>query len=367
MRRAPRHRGRARRSRSGARLREANERLARQSFQTVQSRVATVLGDLVRQVRAEQEADAADVLVVATQAEVAQLAGSSRESASRFLAVLERAGIVTQGRGRLDRPRPRRAAALCLLSDGGRRRRQRPGALREHSYGGVVVAGRRGRSDRPARQARARAPEGRPGAAARRRRRPPRARCARRPASTARSARRSATSPTATAARAGGSARPCRFFLLDYVEGSTDDHDHEVTEARWVPLEAARSSSPTRASATWSRARSACSTPSGSDRVRADVQALNFYSQIFADQMKRGRKTATIRLGDKRHKYRKNQVVMVTVGYQYSPREKVFNAVIDNVEVKKRLRALAARHRARQPGVPPGRRAHALHGADLRA
>ena len=65
------------------------------------------------------------------------------------------------------------------------------------------------------------------------------------------------------------------------------------------------------------------------------MQALNFYSQIFADQMKRGRKTATIRLGDKRHKYRKNQVVMVTIGYQYSPREKVFHAVIDNVEVKK--------------------------------
>lgn len=31
------------------------------------------------------------------------------------------------------------------------------------------------------------------------------------------------------------------FFLLDYVEGSTDDHDHEVTEARWVSLERARS------------------------------------------------------------------------------------------------------------------------------
>src|SRR4051794_5592212 len=27
-----------------------------------------------------------------------------------------------------------------------------------------------------------------------------------------------------------------RFFLCDYVEGSTDDHDHEVTEARWIPL-----------------------------------------------------------------------------------------------------------------------------------
>ncbi len=84
----------------GRRLREANERLARQSFQTVQSRVATVLKNLVDQARTEG-ADGGDVLVVATQAEVAQLAGSSRESASRFLAVLERAGIVTQGRGRL--------------------------------------------------------------------------------------------------------------------------------------------------------------------------------------------------------------------------------------------------------------------------
>jgi hypothetical protein len=65
------------------------------------------------------------------------------------------------------------------------------------------------------------------------------------------------------------------------------------------------------------------------------MQVLNFYSTVFADQMKRGRKTATIRLGDKRHKYRKNQVVLVTVGYQYSPREKLFQAVIDNVEVKR--------------------------------
>jgi CRP/FNR family transcriptional regulator, cyclic AMP receptor protein len=84
----------------GRRLRETNERLSRQSFQTVQSRVAGVLVQLVEQARAEG-ADGGDVIVVATQAEVAQLAGSSRESASRFLAVLERAGIVTQGRGRL--------------------------------------------------------------------------------------------------------------------------------------------------------------------------------------------------------------------------------------------------------------------------
>ena len=84
----------------GRRLRAANERLARQSFQTVQSRVALVLGQLVDQARAEG-AEPTDVLVRATQADLAKLAGSSRESASRFLAVLERAGVISQGRGRL--------------------------------------------------------------------------------------------------------------------------------------------------------------------------------------------------------------------------------------------------------------------------
>jgi len=82
------------------RLRETNERLTRQSFQTVQSRVASTLAELVGAARAEGAADG-DVLITATQTDVAQLAGSSRESASRFLAVLERAGIVTQGRGKL--------------------------------------------------------------------------------------------------------------------------------------------------------------------------------------------------------------------------------------------------------------------------
>jgi CRP/FNR family transcriptional regulator len=62
--------------------------------------VATVLGQLVEQAR-EEGAGARDVPLTATQAELAQLAGSSRESASRFLAVLERAGVITQGRGRL--------------------------------------------------------------------------------------------------------------------------------------------------------------------------------------------------------------------------------------------------------------------------
>ena len=84
----------------GRRLREANERISRQSFQTVQSRVAGVLGQLVVQAQTEGAGER-DVLVTVTQADVAQLAGSSRESASRFLAVLERAGVVTQGRGRV--------------------------------------------------------------------------------------------------------------------------------------------------------------------------------------------------------------------------------------------------------------------------
>jgi CRP/FNR family transcriptional regulator len=84
----------------GRRLRAANERLASQSFQTVQSRVAQVLSQLVEQAR-EEGAGADAVLLTVTQADIAQLAGSSRESASRFLAVLERAGVIEQGRGRL--------------------------------------------------------------------------------------------------------------------------------------------------------------------------------------------------------------------------------------------------------------------------
>ena len=86
------------------RLRESNERLARRSFQTVQSRVASALSEMVAQARfqsPEAPTEHQDVAISATQADLARLAGSSRESASRFLAVLERAGIITQGRGKL--------------------------------------------------------------------------------------------------------------------------------------------------------------------------------------------------------------------------------------------------------------------------
>ena len=65
------------------------------------------------------------------------------------------------------------------------------------------------------------------------------------------------------------------------------------------------------------------------------LYVLNFYSTLFADQLKRGRKTATIRLGDKSRKYKRGQVVWVTIGFRHNPREKIFSAVIDDVEVKK--------------------------------
>jgi CRP-like cAMP-binding protein len=84
----------------GRRLRETNDRLTRQSFQTVQSRVASALAEMVATARAHGAGET-DVLITATQTDLAQLAGSSRESASRFLAVLERAGVISQGRGRL--------------------------------------------------------------------------------------------------------------------------------------------------------------------------------------------------------------------------------------------------------------------------
>lgn len=65
------------------------------------------------------------------------------------------------------------------------------------------------------------------------------------------------------------------------------------------------------------------------------LYVLNFYSPLFVDQLRRGRKTATIRLGDKSRKYTRGQVVWVTVGHRNRPREKIFAAVIDEVDTKR--------------------------------
>ena len=79
------------------RLRAANERISRQSFQTVPSRVAGVLS----QMAADESEDGRQVTIRMNQADLAQLAGTSRESVSRFLADLERSGVVKAGRGQV--------------------------------------------------------------------------------------------------------------------------------------------------------------------------------------------------------------------------------------------------------------------------
>ena len=69
--------------------------------------------------------------------------------------------------------------------------------------------------------------------------------------------------------------------------------------------------------------------------MNSALYVLNFYSPVFVDQLRSGRKTATIRLGDKSRKYKRGQVVWITIGYRHQPREKIFAAVVDDVEVEK--------------------------------
>ena len=94
------------------RLRETNERVARQSFQTVPSRVAGVLTQLIAEDSAAEGRHG--ITIRMTQADLAQLAGTSRESVSRFLATLERAGVVQVGRGRVTVVEPRRLRAYIF-------------------------------------------------------------------------------------------------------------------------------------------------------------------------------------------------------------------------------------------------------------
>ena len=94
------------------RLRETNERVSRQSFQTVPSRVAGVLTQLIAEDAAHD--GRSGVTIRMTQADLAQLAGTSRESVSRFLATLERAGVVRVGRGRVTVVEPRRLRAYIF-------------------------------------------------------------------------------------------------------------------------------------------------------------------------------------------------------------------------------------------------------------
>ncbi|TMI79387.1 MAG: ASCH domain-containing protein [Bacillati bacterium ANGP1] len=83
--------------------------------------------------------------------------------------------------------------------------------------------------------------------------------------------------------------------------------------------------------------------------------ALNFYSSVFAQALREGRKTLTIRLGDKRGKYQDGQLVWVTVGSQFGTKQQIFTAMIDRVEVKP-LRDVSPREIEREN---PATREHA--------
>ena len=228
--RTRRHRGQAR-DRARAPPARANERLARQSFQTVQSRVAAVLAQLVEQARAEGAGRARRA--------AHRHAGRGR-AARRLLARVGQPlprgararGVISQGRGRLTVHDPAALERLCLLSrapTSARLLRRRRGARRRV----IVIV--------PARApARARAAQGRRRRGRDAPRRPPRARCARRPAS--RSTSRERLGDVDYCYRRGGRRihKTVHFYLCDFVAGDTADHDHEVDDARWMPLERGR-------------------------------------------------------------------------------------------------------------------------------
>ncbi len=62
--------------------------------------------------------------------------------------------------------------------------------------------------------------------------------------------------------------------------------------------------------------------------------ALNFYSEFYEEVLRNGRKSITIRLGDKSDKYSTGMIVWVTIGPRFGKRQKLFAAILDRVEVK---------------------------------
>lgn len=80
-------------------LRKANERIGDQYFQSTEGRIVSVVLNL-----AEKQAGTVTVgtTVRTTQAQIAQLASTSRETVSRFLANCQRADLLTTYRGRLE-------------------------------------------------------------------------------------------------------------------------------------------------------------------------------------------------------------------------------------------------------------------------
>jgi CRP/FNR family cyclic AMP-dependent transcriptional regulator len=80
------------------RLREANSRIGDQYFQSTEGRIVNVVLGLAEQQNGHVMAGS---FVRANQSEIAQLASTSRETVSRFLANCQRADLLTTYRGRL--------------------------------------------------------------------------------------------------------------------------------------------------------------------------------------------------------------------------------------------------------------------------
>ena len=64
------------------------------------------------------------------------------------------------------------------------------------------------------------------------------------------------------------------------------------------------------------------------------MKVLNFYSSAYHGNLLTRQKTCTIRMGDKREKYVKGDLVWGTYGERFKPRRKVFSAVLDRVDTR---------------------------------
>jgi 8-oxo-dGTP pyrophosphatase MutT (NUDIX family) len=126
-----------------------------------------------------------------------------------------------------------------MSTDSPRERLHRDGHVTETSYGGVVVRGEDVLIIRPTGKRVTGLPKGGPNAGET-------------PEQTAVREVREETGINARVREPLGAARywyrrggrrvhkTVHFFLCDFVSGSTADHDHEVDEARWIPLLDAR-------------------------------------------------------------------------------------------------------------------------------
>jgi hypothetical protein len=64
------------------------------------------------------------------------------------------------------------------------------------------------------------------------------------------------------------------------------------------------------------------------------MKAINFYTSNYHSHLVCRKKSCTIRLGDKTHKYAEGDIVWVTVGQRFAQKKKIYTAVIDRVLVK---------------------------------